>query len=432
MTSASAPETRARTGYRRTTIVGSIVLALMFGGVGGFLALAEIAGAVVAPATVVVRGQPKTVQHLDGGIVAEIRVADGDLVEAGAVLVRLDDTLLRANVAIFETRLREARARRARLEAERDDDVFLAPPPGLAEDDPHLVAERRLFDIRALAREGERARLAEQIAQLESQRLGMDGLGAATRERLAFYEEETTGLRDLVEKGFAPRTRLLALERDRVEAAGALAQQAAEVARIENAIAEARIALLQLDRGFREEVLSELRAASLEVDEFAEQLYVTRRQLERIEVVAPVTGHVHELTVFTLGGVVAPGGMLMQIVPAGEGLELEALVEPREIDRLAPAQAARVRFASFDHHTTPELDGHVLRVSPKAVVEEATGRSFYRVVVYLSESELARLEGRVLVPGMPADVFVTTGDRSILSFLLKPIVDQLRHAMRER
>lgn len=438
---APAPATPARaprTGYRGALIAGGIAFAALFGGVGGYLAYAEIAGAVVAPGTVALEGRPKSVQHLDGGVVDAILVDNGDLVEEGAVLIRLDATTLAANLAIYENRWREAIARQARLEAERDGAgrvTSLADAGSVvavAPDDPHLAAQVSLFEARRAAREGQIAQAREKIEQLANQRRGVEGLVASLADQIASYDDEIAGLSDLVEKGFASRTRLLALERERSDLVGARTREEAELARIDNAKAETEISILQIAREFQEAVLSELRQVSLEASELAQQIVATRKQLERIEIRAPVAGVVHELSANTIGGVVAPGATVMQIISRDDGLEIEASVEPMAIDRVAVDQDAWIRFSAFNARTTPELLGRVSRISPNSVVDEATGATFYRVAVRLEAEELARLEDRSLVPGMPADVFITTESRSILSYLLKPVTDHLEQALRER
>ncbi|WP_052341320.1 HlyD family type I secretion periplasmic adaptor subunit [Salinarimonas rosea] len=434
-----APAERGpRTGYRGAMITGAVAFVALFGGVGAYLAHAEIAGAVVAPGTVALEGRPRSVQHLDGGVVDEILAAEGDLVARGAVLVRLDDTALAANLAIYENRWREAIARQARLEAERDGAREVRPLAGpdsvvaVLPRDAHLLAQVSLFEARRAAREGQIQQAREKIEQLANQRRGVEGLVASLAEQISSYDDEIGGLRDLVEKGFAQRTRLLAMERERSDLVGARTREEAELARIDNAKAETEIAVLQIEREFKEAVLSELRDVSLEASELAQQIVATRKQLERIEIRAPVAGVVHELALNTIGGVVAPGATVAQIISREDGLEIEASVEPMAIDRVAVDQSSFIRFSAFNARTTPELVGRVSRISANSVVDEATGASFYRVVVRLEAEELARLEGRVLVPGMPADVFITTEQRSILSYLFKPVTDHLEQALRER
>jgi HlyD family secretion protein len=229
-----------------------------------------------------------------------------------------------------------------------------------------------------------------------------------------------------------PRTRLLALERERSNLLGQLAQQEAELARLENAIKETAIAILQIEREFQESVLSDLRQVTLEVSELDQQIYASGEQIKRVDIKAPVTGVVHELSIFTVSGVIAPGTTLMQIISQDEGIELEANIEPQHIDRVSVGQEAVVRFATFNHRTTPELNGHVVLISPNSVTDEKSGFSFYRVAVHLSAEEIRRLGDKVLVPGMPADVFIKTSDRTVMSYLVKPLTDQLQHALRER
>jgi HlyD family secretion protein len=426
-----------RTGFGRAMLVGALAFVLLFGGVGGWLAYASIAGAVVARAVVVVKAKPKSVQHLDGGIVREILVKSGDLVEKDQVLIRMDGTLLRANFVIYQNRWREATARKARLEAERDGGSEV-PPPTPSElvarpaDDPHWAAQQRLFEARRAAREGQVSQLREKIEQFNNQTSGVSGLTKSTHDQIALYDRELAGLRMLFEKGLTPQTRLLALERERTNILGQLSQQEAELARIQNAIRETSISILQIQREFQETVLSELRQVTLETSELEQQIYATGEQIKRVEIKAPVSGAVHELNVFTIGGVIAPGTTLMQIISQEEGIELEANVETQFIDQVSVGQSATVRFSAFNHRTTPELAGQVVRVSPNSVVDEKSGFAFYRVGIHLTADELRRLGDHVLVPGMPADVFITTGERTVMSYLFKPLSDHFQHAFRER
>ena len=428
-----------RTGYRMVMVTGLAAALLLFGGGFGWMAVAQLSGAVVANGTVIVRGKPKSIQHLDGGIIEEIAVDNGDLVKAGDVLVRLDETLLRANLEIYRNRLREAAAQRARLEAERDgldeivfdDALYRTYGLGDPANDVHRRGQSKLFAARRVTRTGEIEQQREKINQYGNQIAGVKGQIAAKREQLALIEEELAGLRTLEAQGHTSKTRVMAQARARAALIGQLSEHTADLARIDNSIRETEISILQIERGFREEVLSDLREASSKVDDLVQQIVATSKQIERVDIRAPIDGIVHELNVHTIGGVVPPGGTLMQIIPVSEGLEVEVSVQPRFIDQLHPGQKATIRFPAFNQRTTPEIFGQVAVISPSSVVDEKTGATFYRVEITISETQLARLGSLQLVPGMPVEAFVETRPRTVLSYIFKPLADQFNRALRE-
>lgn len=436
-----APPVQAAAGpnvnYSRPLRFGLGAFAILFVVIGGWLALAPLASAVIAQGGVAVRGRPQLVQHLDGGIVRHIQVRNGDVVRQGDLLVQLDETLLVANLEIYRNRLREAVARKARLEAERDGlpeivfDEAIAREAGLGDIALHREGQGKLFLARRAAREGQVAQLLEKIAQSRNQIAGVEGLMAARHEQMSFIDRELTGLRQLADKGYAAINRVLAQERARAELAGQIAENAAELARIRNAIQETEISILQVDRQFQEAVLTELREASTQVDDMVQQIVATTKQLERVEIRAPVNGVVHELAVHTIGGVIPPGGTLMQLISMDDGVEIEANVEPQFIDQLQAGQVAVIRFPAFNQATTPELEGAVSRISPTSVVDETTGIAFYRIGVDVGRAELDKLRGLTLVPGMPAEAHIKLQERTALSYLVKPLVDHWHRAMRE-
>ena len=430
--------TCVRTSYRGAMIGGLLGFALLFIGGFGWMAFASLSGAVVAEGTVVVRGKPKSVQHLDGGIIEAIAVENGDLVRGGEVLVRLDPTLLTANLEIYRNRLREAAARRARLEAERDgletivfDDALLTIYDPGRDGNIHRDGQRRLFEARRTTRIGETEQQREKIARYANQIAGVNGLIAAKREQLALIEQELAGLRTLEEKGLTSRTRVMAQARARADLIGQISEHQAELARIDNSVRETEIAILQIERQFREEVLSELREVSTRVDDLVQQIVATTRKLERVAIRAPIDGIVHELNVHTIGGVVPAGGTLMQIIPVDGGMSVELAVEPQFIDQLYRGQRATVRFPAFNQRTTPEIFAAVTAISPSSVVNTSTGRAFYRVALTIDEDELARLGNLALLPGMPVEAFLQTRQRTVLSYLFKPLSDQFTRALRE-
>ena len=426
-----------KAGYRGFIAAGAAAFLLLFGGAGTWMAVAEVSGAIVASGAVIVRGKPRLVQHLEGGIVREILARNGDHVEKGAPLVRLDDTLLLANLEIYRNRIGEAIARKARLEAERDGLDAVLWDEGAEERyalkgyQQHRMGQQNLFEARRSTLEGEVAQLQERIAQLGNQRDGVRGVMEAKNAQVAMIDEELVGVRQLVADGQAPKVRLLQLDRSRAELAGQISEHNAELARIQNSIGETEIAILQARRQFLEGVLSELREVTTEVNDLSQQVVATTEQLKRVELVAPVSGYIHEANVYTVGGVVAPGATLMEVVPTEDGIEIEVNVDPQSVDQLHLEQAAVIRFPAFNQRTTPEIFGTVSIISPSSIIDERSGIAFYRVSVTVTADEIARLGNNPLVPGMPAEAFIQTDERTILSYLVKPFTDQLARAFRE-
>lgn len=418
-------------------LAGLAVLVLLFIGPVLWLYYVEIAGAVVASGHVSVAGKPKIVQHLDGGIVATIYVENGDQVAAGDVLLKLDSTLLTANMRIYENRIREAAARYARLLAERDAGGVVLPDQSILnrlsiDSDPAVVmAQQKLLEARRSTRTGQLSQLNEKILQLENQIAGVESLIESKSAQLRLIDDQLESLAGLRKMGLVPQSQLLGLARDKEDLLGQIAEHRSETARLQNSISEIRIQILLTDREFRESVLTELREVQQEVNDVAERIIATREQLRRIEIRAPVAGEVHELAVHTVGGVVAPREPIVQIIPRTDRLEIEAAIDPQFIDDVYIGQEVMVRFTAFDRRTTSELDGRVQRISADAIVDQRTGQSFYRVVAGISESERARLGGSVAVPGMPVEVFIKTRSRSALDYLTRPLMVQINRAFRE-
>ena len=367
---------KTRTNYRGTILFSLGVFLLLFAGVGSWMVYANIAGAVVATGTVIVKGKPKSIQHLDGGIVREILVESGQLIAKGDVLIRLDDTLIKANYEIYRNRLREALARMARLTAERDGaetidwDTEFSAAVDLGDVNQHRLGQQKLFDARRATRLGQKSQLRKKIEQFNNQIEGVEGLLSAKQEQVQFVEKELNGAKILNKKGLTPLNRILALQRQRSDLLGQLAEHNAEIAGIENSIHETEISISQIDREFQEKVLSELREVTAHVSEMVQQILATKEQLGRIDVTAPVSGIVHELNVFTIGGVVPPGGTVMQLIAQNEGVEVEMNVEPQYIDQVAIGREAAVRFPAFNQRTTPEIYGSISLISPSSVVDE--------------------------------------------------------------
>ncbi|WP_407491788.1 HlyD family type I secretion periplasmic adaptor subunit [Pseudooceanicola sp. MF1-13] len=427
---------KLRTGLRAASWLGLVAAVALFSAFVYWAQSTNIAGAVIATGTVEVVGKPKSVQHLDGGVVEEILVEDGQSVTQGDVLVRLDATLLSANLDIYRTRLSEAIALRERLLAEQvgaDQITLSADDPLTAGVDiaSHRDGQAAIFEARRIFEAGRREQLTEKIAQFRNQTTGVEGLIASKEEQLKLLEDELASVQSLADKGLARANAVLALRRNQADLLGQIAEPRSELARIQNSIRDTELEILQGERQMREQVATELRQVTNNIHELRQQILSTEKQLSRIDIRAPVTGRIHEMQITTLGGVVPPGATILQIVPVDEALSFSVRVDPASIDQVYVGQDATLRFPAFNQRTTPELYGAVIDVSPTSVVDEATGMAFYRVRVSADDEELARLGDNRLVPGMPVETYLQTGDRSVLSYLMKPLSEQLNQAFRE-
>ncbi len=430
-------EKTPRIGWGRTALLGTIMLTGAVGGGVAWANYAMLSSAVIASGNVAVAGQPKSVQHLDGGIVSGIAISQGDTVEDGQLLIALDAITIEANLRIYERRLRSALVQRARLQAELEQSQRFDLPVAKAQefDLGDLTApgarQSEMMAARAQNRQSEWAQYDEKLAQFGNQIAGVQGLMRQKVRQIEGYTGELNALKILVAKALAPKSRLMALERAEADLRGQVAEHLSEIARIKNSITEARLAQEQIAKTFRERVLEELETVEGSIDELTQQLQSTRSQLSRVEIRAPVSGTIHELNVFTIGGVVQPGQTVMQIVPASSDHELEVFVDPQSIDEIGPGQPVTIRFPAFHQSKTPELFGTVGTISPASVVDEQSGVAFYRVIVLLPPEQEARLNGKTLIPGMPVEAQFPTGERSVLSYLVKPLGDNLTKAFRE-
>lgn len=435
---AMAGQKPAKEAYDKFLVMGFIAIALLIGIGLIWGSLAKVKGAVIAPGVVVVEGKPKTLQHLDGGIVGKIFVKDGDKVEAGDVVMQLDPTMLDANEDLVNTRLRETMARVARLEAERDSQDEISWPNDLvsAKADPivasAMIGQEKLFNARSIAGQGQVEQLNQRIAQVKDQIDGLNSLISSKDNQAQKIREEVDAKRTLVEKGWLAKPVILTLEREELRLKGDVANHQSEIARLNNSISETNVQILQLKRERQAEVLTELRQAETEASDFKEQLTTASDQLRRIDVIAPVTGKVHNMTVTTIGGVVSPGQDIMQIIPADDRLIIEAQVEPADIDQIYVGQKTTVRLSAFNVRSTPEMNGLVLQASADRIIDQVTGFPYYSVKIEIPTDELARLpKNLTLLPGMPAESFMQTESRSVLSYIMKPATDAMDHTFRE-
>ena len=425
-----------RRDIRRATLFGVATIAVLFGTVGLWAATAPLSGAVITSGKVVVESNVRRVQHPSGGVVAEIRVKDGDRVKAGDVLLRLDETNAKASLALIEIELLRFQARKARLEAERDG----LPEPSLGNDlrdradDPAVMravaGEMRLFRTRRTAADVQRAQFRERIMQSQEEIRGLTAQIDARRAQAILIEQELAGVRTLYDKSLVALSRLTALQREASRLVGERGSLISDTARIKGKIAEIELQIVQIDEDLRREVTTELREVDGKIADLSERRIAARDQLDRIEMRAPQDGLVHQRTVHTIGGVIGPAEQVMLIVPETDVLVVEARGEPAMIDRLRVGQAAMLRFPAFDSATTPDLKGSLIHVSADSSTDQQSGASFYTARIALDRSEIDRLGGKALLPGMPADAFIQTGSRTALAYLVKPIEDQLVRTFR--
>lgn len=424
--------------FRKPAIIGLALITVLFGGSFAWAYFAEVSGAVIAQGTVDIQGKPKTIQHADGGIVQSIHISAGDRVREGEILIELDSTAISANLAIYRARLRDSLVRRSRLLAELDGkEDFAAPLPGdidlfkLSDIEPSMQQQRVLMRVRQQTRQGEIAQFDEKIEQFRNQIVGTEGLRAAKYRQIEVYGEEQRSIMQLIEQKVVAKNQLLTFERALADLRGQIAEQGAEIARLKNSISEAEIARGQVRKQMRERNTTELEEVEAKIDEMKQQILATDLQMQRTSIRSPINGIIHELSMHTIGGVIQPGQAIMQIIPVDGDLEIEVNADTRSVDEIRLDRQAIVRFPAFHQRTTPEIFGRVTQISPSSVVDEKTGAAFYRVRIAISAAEKAKLGNQELIPGMPVEAVMPTADRTVLSYLMKPLADQMEHAMRE-
>jgi len=428
----------ARPSIRSHLVVGLVVVIVLAGGLGGWASTTEISGALIAPGAIVVDSNVKKVQHPTGGVVGEVRVHDGDLVKAGDVVVRLDDTVTKASLAIVVKTLNGLWARAARLEAEQRGLDKINFPAMLTDhaDDPDvrdvMASESKLFEVRTNGRAGQKAQLRERVTQLREEISGLEAQEKSKDTEIALVQKELVGVKTLYDQHLVQITRLTTLERDAARLTGERAQYISSRAQAKGKITETELQIIQVDKDMVSEVSKDLRETNDKIGEFVERKVTAEDQLRRTDIRAPQTGMVLQSTVHTIGGVITAGDAIMMIVPQTDALSVEAKVNPQDIDKLQIGQKTLLRLSAFNQRTTPELNGVVTRVSPDVTTDQRTGQSYYTIRVSMPPEEVARLGDSKLIPGMPVEAFVQTGDRTMLSYLIKPLSDQLMRAFREK
>jgi len=432
------PNDSANESIRRHVTAGTILVAVLLFGIGGWASTVEISGALIAPGSVVVDSNVKKVQHPTGGVVGELFVRDGDHVKEGDMLLRLDETVTQANLAIVTKGLTELYARQARLAAERDGADSVAVPPELADsiNDPGvkeaLSSERRLFDLRRQDRLGQKQQLQERITQLQQEITGLSAQQDAKDKEVALIEQELLGVRDLYAKNLVQLNRLTSLERDEARLQGERGQLVAQAAEAKGKIAEIQLQVIQVDQDLFSDVAKELRETDSKIGEYVERKITAEDQLKRTDIRAPQDGIVFQSTANTVGGVIAAGDPIMLIVPESDNLLVEVKVDPKDIDQLQFGQPVVLRFSAFNSRTTPELNGTVVRIAADTTTDQRTGQSYYLVRISMTADEIKRLGDVRLTPGMPVEAFIQTGDRTMLAYLIKPLHDQLMRSFREK
>ena len=428
----------ARSSIRLHLIVGLTVVVLLAGGLGGWASTAEISGALIAPGSIVVESSVKKVQHPTGGVVGELRAHDGDLVKAGDIVVRLDDTVTKANLAIVTKNLDGLLARAARLQAEQQGLDKVVFPASLVDraNDPDvknvMASEAKLFEVRTTGRAGQKAQLHERITQLNEEVAGLLAQQQAKDQEIALVTKELVGVRGLYDQHLVQISRLSTLERDAARLTGERAQYLASIAQAKGKITETELQIIQVDKDMVSDVSKDLRETNDKIGEYVERKVTAEDQLRRVDIRAPQDGMVEQSTVHTVGGVITAGDAIMLIVPQADDLQVEARVNPQDIDKLQVGEKTLLRLSALNQRTTPELNGAVIRVSPDVTIDQRTGQSYYTIRVSMPPEEVARLGEVKLIPGMPVEAFVQTGDRTMLAYLIKPLHDQLMRAFRER
>lgn len=429
----------SRWSARMPMIIGFIGLLVLLGGFGTWAVFSNIAGAIVTSGKIEVDQNRQVVQHRDGGIVEEIYIDEGESVAAGDVLIKLDTNQLRSTLLIAEGQLFELMARRARLEAERDEadsvvfDEDLLMEADKSADVKNLVeGQERLFEARGASIAREIEQLAKRNGQIASQIVGIEAQQASLATQLDLIQQELASQQSLLNRGLAQAGTVLNLQREAANLNGTLGELAASKAQAEGRVTEIDIEVLKLATARREEAITTLRDLGFRELELAEQRRSLKEELERMDIRAPVSGVIYGLQVRTPRSVIRPADPLMFLVPQDRPLVIAVQIEPIHVDEVIVGQEVSLRFSALDQRTTPELFGKVEQLSADAFDDDRTGLTYFRAEITVDEGELARLpEGTTLVPGMPVEAYIRTADRSPLAYLLKPLSDYFVAAFRE-
>lgn len=422
---------------RNYQIIGVIGLIVVAGGLGAWAALSSIQGAIIAHGVTTVESHSKKIQHREGGIIKKINVKEGQLVKAGELLIQLDQTDAKAQLAIYDGLLLELNAQAARLKALRDGADKITFPKQLLEQqkDPEvaeiLSGQTKLFQALRATSAGRRNQLNERIAQLEKQISGLQSQLVSRKDQYKLISGELASLEELHKKGLVPVSRVLALKRERANLGGQEGQLVSNIAQARSKIGETKLQIIQLEDEDRGKILSELREVEAKLTENRERRIATAAKLRRTRIYAPRAGYVHQLTAHTIGGVVGPGEVIMLIVPKQDDLIVAARVSPQDIDQVHVNQSANIRFSSFNARTTPQVPATVIQVSADLTQVDSQTPPFYSIKLKMTKEGLQKLGDKKLIPGMPAESFIQTRARTPLSYLIQPLRDQIMRAFRE-
>jgi HlyD family secretion protein len=433
----SVSSATARDGIRANLLLGLAVTILLIGGVGAWATTTSLAGAVIAAGTVVVESNVKKVQHQSGGIVGEILVREGDTVAAGDVVMRLDETVARASLQILTQQLDRTIARRARLESERLGLAAMKIPATFEKrlSDLEVAAlmegERLLFESRAKALAGQKSQLETRAGQLRRQIEGLDAQRRSVDESARLVANDLESMGTLYSRKLVALERVSDLQLELSRLRGESGRLVAAIAEIEGKISETKLQIIQIGEDMRKDVNEDLRDMEGREVELAERKLVAQDQLARTTIRAPQAGIVQELAVHTVGGVIGASETMMLIVPATDGLVIDARISPVSIDDVVPGQPVAIRFSAFDANTTPICDGSVQRISADLLKDPQTQIPYFVARVKLDDRKTCLDETKRLLPGMPAEVHIQTGERNVWSYVMKPLTDQMARAFAE-
>jgi epimerase transport system membrane fusion protein len=397
---------------------------------------APLDSAALAPGYVTVKSHRKTVQHLDGGIVSELKAKDGDIVKSGDLLIKLDATEIKAQLEILRSQAITLSAQLARLQAERDQKAGITFPGSLQDiNDPQVAqarqSETEVFKARQNAHEGEMGVLKQRIGQLESKINGLRSQKESKQQLAASYGEESKDLKELLAQGYADKQRLRDIERNYSLTTGEIASLASDIAGTEIQIGETKLEILQLEKKFQEDIAGKLSEAQAKYYDVSQRLLATQDKVARTDIKTPASGRVLGLSVHNTGSVILAGHPILDIVPQQEELIIEAQVSPIDIDRVHKGLKAEVRFSAFKQALVPKVQGKVINLSADRLTDERTGNIYYQAHVELLPESYGKLRGFDLVPGMPAEVFINTGERTVFEYLVQPITNAFARAFIE-
>jgi len=428
----------SRRRLRKPMVTGMIVILVFVFGLGLWAALAPIWGAVTASGVVRVEANRKTLKSREGGTVRQIKVHEGDSVKTGQLLLKFDDTVPRAQVEIYENQYYALLMQAARLRAEIERRPLTVPPEMQARrGEPKILAiiqnEQTVFDVRKMAIESQASILNQRMQQLESAKTGLQIQVDSIQQQTDLLRQELQGYQTLLEKGFAPKTLVLRMQRQLADTEGKRGSLMADITRNGQQAGETRMQLLSLYEQRAAESASALREAETRLTDLGPRLGAAQEALTQTEVRAPANGYILGLSQFTIGGVAGAGEVLMEVVPSNAPLIVSAQIRPGDIDEVRPGMPASVVLQAYNSYRVPKIEAEVLTVSADALSDREGKMSFYRADLRIKPEEIRKLpKGAHLYPGMPATVMIKTGKRTILSFLLGPIGELLDHSMREQ